>query len=151
MSGHLLIRHSRVLCIDDDLATGSTTGGRRIRAIVEALRHLGVEVIESLSIEDGVACFVSDSAIHCVLVDWSLGASKDHSHTAATNLLRTVRKHNASVPIFLLADRKVGDKMTVEVAPSYDQSEITALAAAHIACDLLCVLRNRKLAGKLHV
>jgi agmatinase len=39
----------------------------------------------------------------------------------------------------------------VEVAPSYDQSEITALAAAHIACDLLCVLRNRKLAGKLHV
>jgi agmatinase len=39
----------------------------------------------------------------------------------------------------------------VEVAPSYDQSEITALAAAHIACDLLCVLRNRKLAGKLRV
>lgn len=39
----------------------------------------------------------------------------------------------------------------VEVAPSYDQSEITAIAAAHIACDLLCVLRNRKLAGKLHV
>jgi agmatinase len=39
----------------------------------------------------------------------------------------------------------------VEVAPSYDQSEVTALAAAHIACDLLCVLRNRKLAGKLRV
>lgn len=37
----------------------------------------------------------------------------------------------------------------VEVAPSYDQSEITAIAAAHIACDILCVLRNRKLAGKL--
>lgn len=33
----------------------------------------------------------------------------------------------------------------VEVAPAYDQSEITALAAAHIAADLLCVLRNRKL------
>ena len=37
----------------------------------------------------------------------------------------------------------------VEVAPAYDQSEITALAAAHIAADLLCVLRNRKvLRGK---
>ena len=34
----------------------------------------------------------------------------------------------------------------VELAPPYDQSEITALAAAHIAADLLCVLRNRKLA-----
>lgn len=34
----------------------------------------------------------------------------------------------------------------VEVAPSYDQSEITAIAAAHIACDMLCLARNRKLA-----
>ena len=33
----------------------------------------------------------------------------------------------------------------VEVAPPFDQSEITALAAAHIAADLLCVLRNQKL------
>ncbi|WP_308418570.1 agmatinase [Chitinimonas arctica] len=35
----------------------------------------------------------------------------------------------------------------VEVSPAYDQSEITALAAAHIAADLLCVLRNQKLAA----
>jgi agmatinase len=34
----------------------------------------------------------------------------------------------------------------VEVSPPFDQSEITALAAAHIAADLLCVLRNQKLA-----
>ena len=33
----------------------------------------------------------------------------------------------------------------VEVAPAYDQSEITALAAAHLACDFLCLMRNRKL------
>nr|WP_026182520.1 agmatinase [Leeia oryzae] len=33
----------------------------------------------------------------------------------------------------------------VEVAPAYDQSEITAISAAHIAQDLLCVLRNQKL------
>lgn len=32
----------------------------------------------------------------------------------------------------------------VEVAPPFDQSEITALAAAHIACDLLCVFNKRK-------
>jgi len=35
----------------------------------------------------------------------------------------------------------------VEVAPAYDQSEITALAAAHLACDLLCLWRQRKVAG----
>lgn len=32
----------------------------------------------------------------------------------------------------------------VEVAPPYDQSDITALAAAHVACDLLCMWRQRK-------
>ncbi|MFC3248621.1 hypothetical protein [Chromobacterium piscinae] len=37
----------------------------------------------------------------------------------------------------------------VEVAPSYDQSEITALAVAHIACDMLCLMRNKKVAGTL--
>jgi agmatinase len=36
----------------------------------------------------------------------------------------------------------------VEVSPPFDHSEITALAAAHIAADLLCVLRNQKLAAK---
>lgn len=34
----------------------------------------------------------------------------------------------------------------VEVAPPFDQSEITALAAAHLAADMLCLLRNQKVA-----
>ena len=34
----------------------------------------------------------------------------------------------------------------VEVAPPFDHSEITALAAAHLAADMLCVLRNQKVA-----
>jgi agmatinase len=37
----------------------------------------------------------------------------------------------------------------VEVSPPFDQSEITALAAAHIAADLLCVLRIQKVNGRL--
>jgi agmatinase len=36
----------------------------------------------------------------------------------------------------------------VEVSPPFDQSEITALAAAHIAADLLCVLRNQKVKAR---
>jgi len=120
MSGRSLI-HSRVLCIDGDLAAQTTAGSRRIRAIVEALRERGVEVIESLSYEDGVANVVSDSAIHCVLVDWVLGANDDASHAAGAELLRTVRKRNASVPIFLLADRSIAGQVTVEVASLADE------------------------------
>jgi len=36
----------------------------------------------------------------------------------------------------------------VEVAPAYDQSDITAIAAAHLATDLLCVMRNQKMQGR---
>ena len=35
----------------------------------------------------------------------------------------------------------------VEVAPAYDNSEITALAAAHLACDMLCLMHNKKVNG----
>jgi agmatinase len=37
----------------------------------------------------------------------------------------------------------------VEVAPAYDQSEITATAAAFVAGDLICLMRNLKVAGRL--
>ena len=32
----------------------------------------------------------------------------------------------------------------VEVAPAYDHADITAIAAAHLACDLLCLWREKK-------
>ncbi|MXS84380.1 agmatinase [Nitrosomonas sp. HPC101] len=37
----------------------------------------------------------------------------------------------------------------VEVSPPYDHGQITALAAAHIACDLICLLAKRKADGML--
>ena len=37
----------------------------------------------------------------------------------------------------------------VEVSPAYDNAEITAIAAAHVAADMLCLMRNKKVAGKL--
>ena len=36
----------------------------------------------------------------------------------------------------------------VEVSPPFDQSEITAIAAAHVATDLLCVLAQQKRQGR---
>lgn len=36
----------------------------------------------------------------------------------------------------------------VEVSPPYDHADITALAAAHVACDLLCVLAAQRGAGR---
>lgn len=36
----------------------------------------------------------------------------------------------------------------VEVAPAYDHAEITAIAAAHVAADMLCLMREQKMAKK---
>ncbi len=36
----------------------------------------------------------------------------------------------------------------VEVAPSYDHAEITAIAGAHVACDIIALLANNKRIGK---
>ncbi|MGA0840945.1 MAG: arginase family protein, partial [Pseudomonadales bacterium] len=43
-----------------------------------------------------------------------------------------------------LTDLNLVGMDVVEVAPAYDQSEITALAAAHVACDLVCLLAARR-------
>ncbi len=48
-----------------------------------------------------------------------------------------------------LGDIEIVGMDVVEVSPPFDQSEVTALAAAHIAFDLVCLMRNRKLAGQI--
>jgi arginine decarboxylase len=111
----------RVLMVDDELAQPTTAGGRAVRALTEELRARGIEVVEAFSCEDGLATVVSDSAIHCVFVNWTLGKNDRRSHAQATELLRALRNRNAKVPVFLMADRKVAGTITVEVATLADE------------------------------
>ena len=111
----------RVLMVDDELAQATTAGGHAVRTLAEELRARGVEVIEALSLEDGVTTVVSDAAIHCIFLNWTLGKNDRTSHLQATELLRAIRNRNAKVPIFLMADRKVAGTVTVEVATLADE------------------------------
>ena len=81
----------RVLCVDDELGKPDTARGRRIRSIVAELQGRGIEVIEALSCEDGVAGFESDAAVHCLLLDWTLGANSKESYDQSTKFLHAVR------------------------------------------------------------
>lgn len=112
---------ARVLCVDDDLAKQTSAAGNRIRAIVVALRERGIDVVEALTHEEGAAAFASDAAIHCLLIDWSLGANDQSSHDEATAFLRAVRARSSDVPIFLLADRDIAGTVSVEVASLADE------------------------------
>ena len=53
----------RVLMVDDELAQPATAGGRAVRTLADELRARGIEVIEALSFEDGLATAISDAAI----------------------------------------------------------------------------------------
>jgi len=107
--------------VDDELAQPTTAGGRAVRALTEELRTRGVEVVEAYSCEDGLANVSSDSGFHCVFVNWTLGKNDRRSHAQATELLRGLRARNGKVPVFLMADRKLSDRVTIEVATLADE------------------------------
>ena len=111
----------RVLMVDDGLSQSSTAGGRAVRALATELQERGIDVVEALSLDDGLAVVTSDASLHCVLINWTLGQNDRRSHLQATRLLRTLRARNARIPVFLLADRKVAGTVTIEVATLADE------------------------------
>ena len=110
----------KVLIIDSALA-GTGTAARRVRALAEELGTRNVAVTESTSYEDGLATVVSDSSIHCILLNWTQSGEDFNASGDATKLLRTVRNRNAKIPIFLMASRAIGGSVTVEVMSLADE------------------------------
>jgi arginine decarboxylase len=105
----------RALVVDDELGT-PTAEGRAARALVQELRDRGIDVVEAASAEDGTSVIVSDSAIHAVLMDWTLGDGHEHhDHTSAANLLKLIRSRNDKIPIFLMAERGEASSIPIDV------------------------------------
>ena len=110
----------QVLIVDSGLA-GTGAAARRVRALATELGARNIAVIEATSYEDGLATVVSDSGIHCILLNWTQGSNESSTHDEATDLLRTVRARNAKIPIFLMANRKLAGTVSVEVATLADE------------------------------
>ncbi len=111
----------RVLVVDSGLAEAASPGARNVRALMAELRDRGVEIVEAVSCEDGLATATSDSGIHCILLNWTQGSNDGDSHEQATELLRAVRARNDKVPIFLMASRAIAGTVNVEVATWVDE------------------------------
>ncbi len=108
----------RALVVDDELGM-QTAEGRATRALVEELQGRAIEVIEASSAEDGRSVITSDSAIHAVLIDWSLGDDEDHGRARA--FLEFVRSRNDKVPIFLMAERGEAATIPIDVMEMVDE------------------------------
>jgi arginine decarboxylase len=111
----------QALIVDSGLSANSGAAVRGVRALASELRSRGVEVIEAHSCEDGVATATSDASIDCILINWTQGPNDAKVHAEATELMRSVRKRNAKVPIFLMASRKISGTVSVEVAQLSDE------------------------------
>src|SRR5688572_23649797 len=114
----------RALVVDDELPA-LTAEGRATRSLVQELQGRAIEVVEAASAEDGSSVIVSDSAIHAVLVDWTLGDQNGGpprgDHENARNLIRQVRSRNDKIPIFLMAERGEASSIPVDVMEMVDE------------------------------
>jgi arginine decarboxylase len=110
----------KVLIVDSGLA-GTDTASRRVRALADELGARNIAVTEAISYDDGLATVVSDTSIHCILLNWTQSGSDASAVGEATELLRTVRKRNAKIPIFLMASRAVSGTLSVEVMTLADE------------------------------
>jgi arginine decarboxylase len=108
----------RALVVDDELGT-PTTEGRAARALVQEIQERSIEVVEATSAQDGRSVITSDSAIHAVLIDWSL--SDDESHTQSRELIRFLRSRNDKIPIFLMAERGEASAIPIDVMQMVDE------------------------------
>ena len=91
----------RALVVDDELGT-PTAEGRAVRALVEEMQGRSIEVVEATSAEDGTSVITSDSAIHAVLIDWTLGDDKittrAHTFIEVRCARATTRSRSSSWP-----------------------------------------------------
>ena len=108
----------RALVVDDEL-TSPTAEGRAARTLVQELQGRAIEVVEAGSAEDGMSVVVSDTAIHAILVDWTLG--DDPGHVKARGLLQFVRSRNDKIPIFLMAERGEASSIPIDVMEMVDE------------------------------
>jgi arginine decarboxylase len=114
----------RALIVDDELPA-LTAEGRATRALVQELQGRAIEVVEAASAEDGASVIVSDSAIHALLVDWTLGDQNggpaQGDHERSRELIRQLRSRNDKIPIFLMAERGEASSIPVDVMEMVDE------------------------------
>jgi arginine decarboxylase len=134
-----LLQSFPVLLLDDELRD-ETAAGRATRALVDHLRADGTQVITAADLEDAEQILASNATLSGLLIDWDIhhnpgqpngnGDRADSSRIdAGANgtgaapsqagqrkaLIEAARRHNPSLPIFVLADRSSMEQLPAEV------------------------------------
>jgi len=111
----------RVLIVDPELVDQTSAAARSVRTLAAELNASAIQTLEECSYESGLATALSDSGIHCLLLNWTQARNDSAAHQQALGLLRAVRKRNAKLPVFLMASRDLAGSVSVEVATLADE------------------------------
>lgn len=109
------VSKKKILIVDDEFLYEETAKGRALRELAIELSERGFEVIEAVSYEDALAVVVSDAALSCIMLDWTLGKNdpKQEKHRGLA-ILKEVRKRNEKLPVFLVAEKGSHHDFTLE-------------------------------------
>ncbi|WP_298264629.1 Orn/Lys/Arg decarboxylase N-terminal domain-containing protein [Acidocella sp.] len=102
--------------IVNDAAHDETAAGRAIRTLATALGAYNVLVAAEAA--DAMAIIRADASLHAAIIDWDLGRNGDHMPAADT--LAALRRKNADMPVFLLAERTRLAEIPVSVMQQAD-------------------------------
>lgn len=125
----------RALLVHSKAGTESA-GGRACRMLVDEFAVRNIETVVAMDVEDAHATIVSDTAIHAMLIDWSLPSEsgKTTDNSAAISLIQQIRSRNDRVPIFLLTQREKAKTLTIELVQAINELVWLLEDAATFVC-----------------
>ena len=112
----------RVLLVHSHIGTESA-GGRACRTLANEFADRNIETVTAANVDDGRSMIMADSALHAMLIDWSLPGSDggDGDNSAAIDLINTVRSRNENVPIFLMTEPGKARTLNVEIVQAINE------------------------------
>ncbi|WP_130618016.1 Orn/Lys/Arg decarboxylase N-terminal domain-containing protein [Dyella amyloliquefaciens] len=112
----------RVLMVHSHIGTESA-GGRACRTLANEFGDRNIETVTAANVDDGRSLIMADTALHAMLIDWSLPASDGHTgeNSAAIDLINTVRSRNENVPIFLMTEPGKARTLNVEIVQAINE------------------------------
>ncbi|HEY0263827.1 MAG TPA: Orn/Lys/Arg decarboxylase N-terminal domain-containing protein [Granulicella sp.] len=104
-----------VLLIASEVGGTDSVSDRAMERLVDAISAEGYEVVRTSTPEDGLSLVTSDPSYSAILLDWDLEGENQFAEGAALAIMRSVRRRNKKVPIFLIADRTLVSELPLEV------------------------------------